>query len=301
MNNKILDEDIKIIKKVIKEYFNEAIIDNIQRLGGLTNRTYAIKFTNGIKTVLRIPGEKTEDIIKRDDEKISTELANKLGIDAKLYFFNDDGVKMSEYLENSITMSEEIIKSKDNIEKVAKIFRKLHDCGEDTGVDFDVFKMAENYEKIINEYCINMFSDYDDVKRIVMKIKNKMDSNYNIIKVPCHNDPLCENWILSNGRMYLIDWEYAGMNDAMWDLADLSIEANLSYGQEEYLLKTYTDNEVSQTQFKLFVANKIYVDYLWTLWAKSRIPFDGSSMDSWAKARYERLKNNIEKFKEYNS
>ena len=45
-----------------------------------------------------------------------------------------------------------------------------------------------------------------------------------------------------------------------------------------------------------FLANKIYVDYLWTLWAKTRVPYDGQPMEDWATERDERMKNNIKAF-----
>ena len=42
-----------------------------------------------------------------------------------------------------------------------------------------------------------------------------------------------------------------------------------------------------------FMANKVFVDFLWTLWAKTRVPYDGQSMEDWAGSRYRRLKANI--------
>jgi len=49
---------------------------------------------------------------------------------------------------------------------------------------------------------------------------------------PCHNDPLCENWLDDKKNFYLIDWEYSGMNDPMFDLGALAIEADLTDEQE---------------------------------------------------------------------
>ena len=42
--------------------------------------------------------------------------------------------------------------------------------------------------------------------------------------VACHCDPLCENFLDTGERMWLVDWEYSGMNDPMWDLGDLCVE-----------------------------------------------------------------------------
>ena len=139
--------------------------------------------------------------------------------------------------------------------------------------------------------------DYDDVKTKVMNIKAVVDQASTIQKVPCHNDSLCENWILQdNERMYLIDWEYAGMNDGMWDLADVSIEASLTPDQEEILLAAYFNRIPFPEERKRFFANKIYLDFLWTLWGKARVPFDGEPMEVYAAERYARLKENLTYF-----
>ena len=126
-----------------------------------------------------------------------------------------------------------------------------------------------------------------------MHIKAEIDAAVNPKKVPCHNDPLCENWVEGDGRMYLIDWEYAGMNDGMWDVADVCIEAGFDKAHEEMLLEAYLEHAPSVMDKKHFVAAKCYVDFLWTLWAKARVPYDGQSMEDWAVERYARLKENI--------
>ena len=193
-------------------------------------------------------------------------------------------------------MSGEALHDDARIEKVAAIFRTIHTCDEDTGVPFEVFDMAANYERIIENMNVPMFSDYAAEKARVMKIKEIVDREANPVRVPCHNDPLCENWIESGDRMYLVDWEYAGMNDGMWDVADVSIEAGFEPEWDKKLLRAYLGHEPDGADMRHFLASKIYVDFLWTLWAKTRVPFDGQPMEDWAAERYERMKGNISAF-----
>ena len=98
-------------------------------------------------------------------------------------------------------------------------------------------------------------------------------------------------------RLYLIDWEYAGMNDGMWDLAALSIEAQFSEEHDEYILRRYLGKEADNSDMKHLIASKVFVDYLWTLWAKMRVPFDGQPMDDWACERYERMNRFIRSYR----
>ena len=110
-----------------------------------------------------------------------------------------------------------------------------------------------------------MFGDYAQVKAAVMAVKQQIDSICDIQNVPCHNDPLCENWVVS---------------------------------ADELLLTEYLGSKPDQNEYKHFLANKIYVDYLWTLWAKTRVPYDGQPMEDWAVERYARLKDNLRLFAE---
>ena len=86
------------------------------------------------------------------------------------------------------------------------------------------------------------------------------------------------------------------MNDGMWDVADVSIEAGFTDAEDEMLLKAYLEKEPSPLDRKHFLASKIYVDYLWTLWAKARVPYDGQPMEDWATERYARMKDNLKKY-----
>lgn len=294
---KVIKEDYVIIQKLAEEYFAGEEIKGIDRLGGMTNHTYCVEFPLK-KYVFRLPGEGTEKMINRQDEKVSTELACQLGIDAPLIMFDEkNGVKIAEYLENSKTMSPEELQKPDHIKEVAELLRKLHSCGKDTGVPFDVFGMSEEYEKLIRSYHIPMFDNYEIIREKVLNIREKMQG-YKML-VPCHNDPLCENWVRTEDRMYLIDWEYAGMNEGMWDVADVAIEAHMDEEKSELLLETYLGHKADQGEKMNFIANKIYLDFLWSLWGKTRVPFDGQMMREYALERYERMQKNMELYDAY--
>ena len=297
MAKEILQEDINQIEALTQKVLGTSQYAELERMGGLTNHTYKVTLNNGEQYVVRIPGLGTEEMIVRSDEMTSTKLACDLDIDAKMLYFGEKGDKVTEYIKDAQTMNSETLKNPERIRQVAEIFKKLHTCGVDTKVPFEVFDMAANYEKIICDNNVEMYDDYSEIKKIVMQIKAEIDNAVNAKKVPCHNDALCENWVIGNGRMYLIDWEYAGMNDGMWDLADVSIEAGFNEELDNLLLAEYLGKQPDVANKKHFLASKIYVDYLWTLWAKTRVPFDGQPMEDWATERYTRLKSFIDEYK----
>lgn len=281
------------IDELAAVYFPNNKIADVKRLGGLTNFSFKVDFENGESYVFRLPGEGTEELINRHDEKVSTTLACDLGIDSELIMFDDDnGIKIMKFVSNGETMNDEKLRKDKSIEEVADIFKKLHGSGVDTKIPFEVFDMANGYEKFIIANGVELYDDWDEIRSEVMALKERVDK-VGTTKAPCHNDSLCENWLHDADRMYLIDWEYAGMNDPYWDLADISIEAAYDKEMDDKLLKRYHDGEPTKNQRLRFEANKIYLDFLWTLWGKTRVPFDGEPLEEYARNRYERLKKNM--------
>jgi len=288
----IIDKDLVQIRNLVADIFAAAEVGKVERLGGMTNHTYAVQ-VKGKKFLFRLPGEGTEQLINRKDEKVSSELASKIGVDTELIYFNaETGVKVASYIEGAVTMSPQSMREPENLKEAAELFRVLHTCERDTKVLFEVFEMAEGYERIILEHGVELYPDYADIRKAVMDIKKEIDL-YPCKRVPCHNDSLCENWVHGIERMYLVDWEYAGMNDPMWDLADLSIEAEYGEREDALLLEAYFEGKAGKEEKLRFYANKIYLDFLWSLWGKTRVPYDGDEMEQYAAARYQRLKRNL--------
>lgn len=295
---RIEEKDIPQLRELMQTVLGYGEWTDIERLGGMTNRSYKVTLMNGDEYLLRIPGEGTEDMINRRDERISTELGCKLGIDSELLYFGDDGRKVMRFIKGPQQIDEDTMKKEENLNQVANIFHRLHYCGVDTGVRFEVFEMAELYEGIMKKGGVAFYDDYEIVKKTVMDIKEELDKNGRGQKVPCHNDSLLGNWVLDeNGRLYLIDWEYSGMNEAMWDLSCFSIETCYDQELDAKLLNAYFGRKASMGEKKKFMASKLYVDYLWTLWGLTRVPYDGKYMQEYADMRYQRLKMNIEAYK----
>ncbi len=290
----IEEEDLPKLRELLTLVFGDGDYIGIERLGGMMNHSYKITRADGQEYLCRIPGEGTDDLVSRSDERKSTELACKLGIDSELLFFGDDGRKVMRFIKDPQPNSLEIMRKPENVKQAAAIFHTLHTCGEDTGVRFEVFEMADLYEKVIREGGVALYDDYDQVKQTVMDIKAQIDAVAPSSTVPCHNDCLVGNWVIDcTGKLWLIDWEFSGMNEPMWDLSCLSIEHDYTEVEDNLLLESYYGRPATTVEKKHLIASKLYVDYLWTLWGLTRVPFDGDFMQEYADNRYTRLKANI--------
>ncbi len=87
------------------------------------------------------------------------------------------------------------------------------------------------------------------------------------------------------------------MNDWMWDVSDFSIEAGFDAQWDAILLETYLQHKPSCLEYKHFLANKIYVDYVWAVWGLARAPFAGQDMWDYGWVRYQRLQTFLAEYK----
>ncbi|MDY6229125.1 MAG: phosphotransferase [Clostridium sp.] len=266
-------------------------IKSISPIGGMTNKNYKVQIDDEFY-VLRVPGNGTEEMISRSDEIKNAVYANKIGVDAKLIYFNEEtGVKVSEFIENAETLSPKSAKKQSIMEKVTDILRKLHNFDLEMDNDFDIYEKIEKYENLLIKAKGKNFEDYYEVKDKVIYLKNIMNE-LDVKLVPCHNDMVAENFIKSGERIYLIDWEYGGMNDPMWDLAAYSLENELSEDQEELFLKLYFKGNVEEKYKKRILINKIYQDFLWSTWTNIK-EAKGDDFGTYGIDRYNRAKKNL--------
>jgi thiamine kinase-like enzyme len=90
--------------------------------------------------------------------------------------------------------------------------------------------------------------------------------------------------------MFVIDYEYAGNNDPMWDLGDLSVEGEFGPEQDTALLTAYFGGDPPPEQAARMVIHKAMCDLLWTLWGVIQHVNGNPVDDFWAYAtgRFER-------------
>ena len=285
---------LKNLKETICECMGiqESEINKISPIGGMTNKNFKVCI-NDKSYVLRVPGNGTEEMISRQDEIKNAVYANRIGVDAELVYFNEEtGVKISNFIENAQTLSPEAAKKQHNMKMVCNILRTLHNSKEKMDNDFNIYEKIEKYENLSKKIDGLFYEDYYQVKDKIYYLKNIMNE-LEISYTPCHNDTIAENFIKSSeDKMYLIDWEYAGMNDPMWDIAAHSLENNFTEDEEELFLKIYFKGNVEEKYKKRILINKIYQDFLWSIWTNIK-EAKGDDFGSYGLDRYNRAKKNL--------
>lgn len=255
-----------------------------QLSGGMTNLTYFIKQLKHVKGpaekfVLRIPGKNTSRFITRKHEGYNARQASQAAINVTIEFFDDkDGLQLTRFLENSKPLSTELLKGSGALKSIADIFRKLHQSHRFSN-DIHLFQRNEDLLKAIKENAaFNLPNDLASVEEGLAKIAD-ICSKYKIPLMPCHNDPTPGNFLMSSSLFKLIDWEYSGNNDFLWDLVYFCLEGKLSAEQEKQLLGYYF-GEVTPMIEAWFEVYKPLVSWWITLWCWTQLNNKANATDS---------------------
>jgi len=263
----------------------------VERIGGLTNRNYKIVL-GPERYVLRIAGAGTSEYIDRDAEAHNASVAATAGVNAEVLHLDvRDGTMLTRYIDDALTMSEAAFKELARVERAARAFRRMHRHGEAFTGRFDVFDQIDEYLTLLRRNDARIPDGYDALQKEADAAR-KVLAERPAALAPCHNDPLAENFLDAPERMFLVDWEYAGMNDPMWDLGDLSVEAAFGPEQDEALLHAYFDGPPPAEQRGRMVLAKGLCDLVWTLWGLLQVMNDNPAEDFWAYSvgRFERCK-----------
>lgn len=264
----------------------------ITRLGGLTNFVHLVD-TGSERVVVRIPGAGTEEYIDRAVEAHNAHAAARAGVSAEVIHANaKSGVMITRAIDDIVTMTPALFASRSGApERAGAALAKLHNSGETFEFRFELFSMIDDYLKLLSTKDVSLPEGYHDIVTAAEPVKQLLEDNPTTL-APCHCDPLCENFLDDGTIMWIVDWEYSGMNDPLWDVGDLSVEAGLDATREAELMRGYFGREPTAAEHGRVVIYKAMCDLLWTLWGLIQHADDNPAEDFWAYAteRFDRCK-----------
>ncbi len=267
---------------------------SIMQIGGMSNKNF--KVTKGkLEYVLRVPGNGSEGMVVRSNEEQNSRQACKMGINPPIRYFNaKTGIKLADFVKNAETLNGATIQRPSSMKKIVKIFQTLHHSHVRFGNEFNVFNEIRNYERLLEECNGTMYEGYEDHREKVLRLEDYLNKLGVSIK-PCHNDLVAENFLKAeDGTIYLIDWEYSGMNDPMWDIAALFLENNFSEENQDYFLSHYFNGKEPENARKKIFVYQILMDWLWSLWTVIK-EAQGDDFGTYGVDRYTRAIENLKK------
>ncbi len=242
--------------------------------GGLTNRNLAID-ADGTKYVARISSNSSDLLnINREDEYKNTIIAADVGIGATVHdYLPGQGLLLISYINGKTFGAQDIA---NNLPRVAKSVKTLHSAKPFVS-DFNMFTLQKRYLDIVQSNKFIYPDKYLDYEGHIADLKKALSVLPSEI-VPCNNDLLPGNFIDDGQKIWLIDYEYSGNNDACFELGNIWAEAFLEYDALVELIDAYYGAHRPEKIARAWLQS-LMAKYGWTLWASiqasiSDIDFD---------------------------
>ena len=289
-----MTEHAKIVMQALRKApeFKNVLVKSITRLGGLTNLVHRVDIKDR-SVIVRIAGSGTDEYIDRGIELHNAKAAAKAGVSPNVIFGETiTGLMISETVPDIETMTPEHFKLRKGSPALdGNALARLHNSGESFEFQFELFSMIDEYLKILSTKDVDLPNGYYDVVAAAEPIKHIL-SEKDLPIAPCHCDPLCENFLDTGKIMWIVDWEYSGMNDPLWDVGDLSVEAGMDAEQDAELMRAYFGREPTAAETGRMIIYKALCDLLWTLWGLIQHADENPAEDFWAYAigRFDRCK-----------
>lgn len=184
--------------------------------GGITNRN--LRWGD---YVIRIPGAGSERLgIDRACEAAAARVAHRLGLGPEVFM---DEPLVTRFVEGRPVDDAEL---RERADEVGALLERLHDCGETLPGRFDACAIVREYVRIAAPPAAHAHL----IERLVAEAYDP---------VPCHNDLLAGNFLVdADGKLVLLDWEYAGMGDRRFDLANFAMNAGLDTPHATQLIQS---------------------------------------------------------------
>ena len=252
--------------------------------GGLTNRNFLVE-TPDNKYVARVSSNSSSLLaINRDSEFINSTIAGEGEVGAQvLDYLPGEGLLLISYIQGKTYGATDVAS---NLTRIASSLRNLHTL-KAFDHEFNMFTTQRNYLQIVQDHGFRVPEGYLDFEPLVANIKSAFEVLFEGL-VPCNNDLLPGNFIDDGKKIWLIDYEYSGNNDACFEIGNVWAEAFLPLEALEELVTAYygefRPDKVARAWLWALMAK-----YGWNLWASIQNSVSDIEFDfwEWGMSKYE--------------
>jgi thiamine kinase-like enzyme len=266
--------------------------------GGITNRNFRVEHGNELFFV-RLGEDIPEHGVYRFNELAASRAAFACGISPEVVHA-ESGAMVLRFIEGK-TLEAENLRDRSTMQKVVSLLKKCHQEMPQhlpgTTLIFWVFQVVRGYANTLRKGQSRMIPE---IYRF-MEINKQLEKTVGAVEMKFgHNDLLCGNFIDDGRRLWLIDWDYAGFNSPLFDLANLASNNEYSENLEKQLLEMYFEKTVSADLWKRYFAMKcasLLREAMWSMASEihSTLDFDYVQYTTENLVRFEKTYANFEK------
>ncbi len=245
--------------------------------GGISNDNFLVE-DGARKFVVRVNGDVPVHGVLRSNDAACNRAASLAGI-APAVHHAEAGAIVVDFIEGR-TLGEVDVRESANLEKILSLIKRTHDGAfrnlRGPVCAFWPFRVCRDYALFLDENDGRMVAELPRLRAA----NDRLETIVGAIQVVLgHNDLLAANFIDDGERIWLIDWEHAGLGSALFDLANLAANNGLSEAQETWLLETYFQSAVDgdlQRRFQAMKCASLLREAMWSMVSEitSTLEFD---------------------------
>ena len=231
--------------------------------GGITNFNYLVK-DSGKDSVVRMGSDIPEHLVYRSNEILVSKAAFEIGVSPKL-IYNEPGILVLDYIKSTTL---EPITIRKNLERIIPIVKKIHHSipNKLSGQPsiFWVFYVIRYY----SNYLLKNKSTHSSLISDLLSKSNKLQELSSPREIVFgHNDLLAANFLDDGSKIWVIDWEYGGFNDPLFDIGGLASNNDFDLDMENLALEMYFDKKPSKELIIKYNAMKTASLLRETMWS----------------------------------
>ena len=210
--------------------------------GGITNFNYLVK-DSGKDSVVRMGSDIPEHLVFRSNEILVSKAAFEIGVSPEL-IYNEPGILVLDYIKSTTL---EPITIRKNLERIIPIVKKIHHSipNKLSGQPsiFWVFYVIKYY----SNFLLKNKSTHSSLISDLLSKSNKLQELSSPREIVFgHNDLLAANFLDDGSKIWVIDWEYGGFNDPLFDIGGLASNNDFDLDMENLALEMYFDKKPSK-------------------------------------------------------
>ena len=288
LRGELYDDLLRALQKVPEVAGRELTLTALS--GGITNRNFRVDAVGTAdRWVIRLAGNDTHLLgISREVEHAATVAAAGVGVGPEVTaFIRPEGYLVTRFIIGSPVSDDEVHRP-ETLRRVADSLRRIHDGPAIPGL-FVPLRIVEAYRALALARSVRIPPEYEVAAATGRRIELALLSNPIELR-PCHNDLLNANFIDDGARIRIIDWEYAGMGDAFFDLGNFSINHELTDDEDELLLAAY-DGEIRRDRLARLTLMRIVSDFREAMWGVLQQGISTLDIDfvEYASSKFDRL------------
>ena len=231
--------------------------------GGITNFNYLVK-DSGKDSVVRMGSDIPEHLVYRSNEILVSKAAFEIGVSPEL-IYNEPGILVLDYIKSTTL---EPITIRKNLERIIPIVKKIHHSipNKLSGQPsiFWVFYVIKYY----SNFLLKNKSTHSSLISDLLSKSNKLQELSSPREIVFgHNDLLAANFLDDGSKIWVIDWEYGGFNDPLFDIGGLASNNDFDLDMENLALEMYFDKKPSKELIIKYNAMKTASLLRETMWS----------------------------------